>query len=122
MLKLKTKWFNKWANKNAIADQVLLETLKNLSDNLNAVNLGAGLYKVRTKKIGKGKSGGYRTLIAYKEADKAIFIYGFSKTEKDNLENDELRSFKKLAKDLLKINKQEFDRQVNLGNFYLLEE
>jgi hypothetical protein len=122
MLKLKTKWFKKWAKKNSISDYVLVNTLDSLSENLGAANLGGGLYKVRSKRIGKGKSGGYRTLIAYKERDKAIFLYGFSKSEKENLETDELKNFKKLAKDLLQISKDEYERQEKLGNFFRLEE
>jgi len=43
----------------------------------------------------------------YKEADISIFVYGFSKNEKDNLEREELRYFKKLAKDLLSIEREE---------------
>ena len=52
MLKLKTKWFNKWAKKNAVRDKILLKTIKNISDNLGTVNLGFGLYKVRTPQTG----------------------------------------------------------------------
>lgn len=54
--------------------------------------------------------------------DKAIFIYGFSKTERDNLDKDELDSFKKLAKDLLRLSYDEYKRQEKLGNFFRLEE
>jgi len=79
MLKLKTKWFNKWARKNSIPDSSLLEALENLTENLSGSNLGGGLYKVRTRRRRQGKSVGYRTIIAYKEMDKAIFLYGFSK-------------------------------------------
>ncbi|MDZ7724846.1 MAG: type II toxin-antitoxin system RelE/ParE family toxin [candidate division KSB1 bacterium] len=122
MLKLKTKWFNKWAGKNSIPDSSLLEALENLAGNLSTFNLGGGLYKVRTRRKGRGKSGGYRTIIAYKEMDKAIFIYGFSKNERDNLDKDELYSFKKLAKDLLQLSHDEYKRQEKLGNFFRLEE
>lgn len=48
MLKLKTKWFNKWAKKNSLSDKILLKTIENISKNLGTVNLGQGLYKVRT--------------------------------------------------------------------------
>ena len=117
MLKLKTKWFNKWANRNSVTDKDLLKTIKNVSNNLGTVNLGFGLYKVRTPKIGKGKSGGFRTILVYKESNIAIFVYGFSKTDKDNLENEELKYFKKLAKDLLKIKRQKYLELEKLGNF-----
>jgi len=121
ILKLKTKWFNKWAKKNSISDNMLLKTLDTLINNLNVVNLGGGLYKVRTPRIGQGKSGGYRTLVVYKEMDKAIFVFGFSKTERDNLDEEELKKFKKLAKDLLQINRKEYSRQIESGNFFNLE-
>ena len=109
------------AKKNSISDNTLHETIKSLIDNLNVVNLGGGLYKVRTLGAGKGKSGGFRTLIAYKEMDKEIFVFGFSKAEKDNLDEDELRSFKKLAKDLLQISTKEYLRLIELGHFFKLE-
>ncbi len=122
MLKLKTKWFNKWAKKNSVTDKILLETIKNVSNNLGTVNLGFGLYKVRTPKIGKGKSGSFRTIVVYKESNIAIFVYGFSKTDKDNLEMEELKYFKKLAKDLLKINRQKYLELEKLGNFISIKE
>jgi len=122
MLKLKTKWFNKWAKKNSIRDKVLSDTIHNISNNLGTVDLGAGLYKVRTAKSGRGKSGSYRTIVVFRESDIAIFIYGFSKTEKDNLSREELKNFKKLAKDLLSIGKQEYNRLIKLGEFIIIEE
>ena len=122
MIKLKTKWFNKWSKKNQITDQKLLDTLNNISDNLGVVDLGRGLYKVRTPKIGQGKSGGFRTIVVFREADIAIFVYGFSKNEKSNLEKEELKYFKKLAKDLLSINRQEYKELEKLGDFISIKE
>jgi len=100
----------------------LLKALESISKNLNVVNLGGRIYKVRVPRIGQGKSGGYRTLVVYNETDKAIFIYGFSKTERDNLDKEELKNFKKFAKDLLQISAKEYSRQEELGNFFSLEE
>ncbi len=122
MLKLKTKWFNKWAKKNTVSDKSLLKTLKNVSDNLGTVNLGFGLYKVRTPKIGQGKSGSFRTIVVFKESEIAIFVYGFSKTDKGNLEKEELKYFKKLAKDLLKVKQQKYLELEKLGNFISIKE
>ena len=55
MLKLKTKWFNKWAKKNLIGDKKLLNTLENISNNLGAVDLGSGFTKPELQKMAKGK-------------------------------------------------------------------
>ncbi|HET55697.1 MAG TPA: hypothetical protein ENN33_10835 [Ignavibacteria bacterium] len=122
MLKLKTKWFNKWAKKNSITDAVLSKTIQDLSSNLGTVNLGAGLYKIRTAKSGKGKSGSHRTILVYKESDRVIFVYGFSKTEKDNLSSEELKYFKKLSKDLLSIEKNKYKQMIQNGDFISIGE
>ena len=117
MIKLKIKWFNKWAKKSSLPDKNLLKTIENITNNLGVVNLGSGLLKIRTPKTGQGKSGGFRTILVYKENDIAIFIYGFAKTEKDNLNNDELKYFKKLAKDLLNIDKEKITELEKQGSF-----
>ena len=122
MVKLKTKWFNKWSKKNRIGDEKLLIALGNISNNLGTSDLGGNLYKVRLPKTGQGKSGGFRTIVIYKEADIAIFVYGFSKNEKDNLDKEELKYFKKLAKDLLSIERQEYSELEKLGDFISIKE
>ena len=121
MLKLKTRWFHKWAKKKSVSDDVLSKAVDSINNDLNVVNLGSGLYKVRTPKTGLGKSGGYRTLVVYKELEKAIFVYGFSKAERDNLSVKELRTFKTLSKDLLQISEEECLNQVKSGLFIKLE-
>lgn len=122
MLKLKTKWFNKWAKKNSIPDEILFKTIDDLSNNLNVANLGSGLFKVRTPQMGHGKSGGFRTIIVYKQNDKAIFVYGFSKSEKENLDKEELKYFKKLASDLLQIKNEEYIKLIKSGSFVSLKD
>lgn len=122
MLKLKTKWFNKWAKKNLVSDKILLKTIENVTNNLGTSSLGYGLYKVRTPKVGQGKSGSFRTILVFKEADVAIFVYGFSKNEKDNLNSNELKYFRKLAKDLLEINRQNYLELERTGNFFSIKE
>lgn len=122
MLKLKTKWFNKWSKKNAIEDDKLLKAIESISDNLGIIDLGGGLYKVRIPRERQGKSGGFRSIVVFKKSDLAIFVYGFPKNEKDNLEKDELKYFKKLAHDLLETDRKEYERMIQLGNFINLEE
>ena len=116
MVNLKTKWFNKWAKKNSLSDENLLKTIENLTKNTGVVNLGSGLFKIRNSKVGRGKSGGFRTILVYRKDEIAIFIYGFSKTDKDNLDNDELKYFKKLAKDLLSIDNHKINDLERQGS------
>jgi len=121
MLKLKTKWFNKWARKNDISDKSLQITIENLSNNLGTTDLGGGLYKIRTARLGEGKSGGFRTILVFREAEIVVFVYGFAKTDKDNLDKEELKYFKKLAKDLLKIENKKYIELKKQGSFISLK-
>jgi len=122
MLKLKTKWFSKWSKKNSINDEKLLKSLESISENLGIVDLGGHLYKVRIPREQQGKSGGFRSIVIFKDFDLAIFVYGFSKNEKDNLDKDELKYFKKLAKDLLEIDKKKYEKLIQLGDFFCIKE
>ncbi len=72
MIKLKSKWFAKWAKKNNIKDSDLILTIGNLKQNKSTVNLGSNLYKVRIAKPSRGKSGGYRSLIVYRQVDRVV--------------------------------------------------
>ena len=78
-------------------DSTLCDSVKEIEEGLFEANLGKGLYKKRIARRGNGKSGGYRTLIAFKTDDKAIFMYGFSKNERANINEKEKNIYKKLA-------------------------
>ncbi|MBN2617323.1 MAG: type II toxin-antitoxin system RelE/ParE family toxin [Spirochaetales bacterium] len=121
MKKLKTKWFNNWAVKNKIDNSTLNEGISNLENQLSAINLGSNLFKVRIARKGSGKSSGYRTIIVYKANEKAIFIYGFSKNEQENINKTELSMFKKLGKDLLNLTDSEIDKAINKKILHNLE-
>jgi hypothetical protein len=66
--------------------------------------LGGYLYKKRIAIPGKGKRGGLRTLLAFKKENKAFFVYGFAKNKQANISQDELVTYKELAKVLLDLN------------------
>lgn len=53
-------------------------------------DLGGGLIKQRVARLGQRKSGGFRTIIAYRHSTRAIFLFGFAKSERQNLDDYEL--------------------------------
>lgn len=101
MKKLSTKWFQKWAKKTNLSNNILLEAIDNLEKGLSTSSLGNNLYKVRIKREHSGKNSGFRTIILYKAEDRAVFLYGFGKNEKSNIDKNELMYFIKLGIDLL---------------------
>lgn len=68
---------------------------------LHDAELGGGLFKKRIARGGQGKSGGFRTLVATNRGSRWIFVYGFAKNERANIDRDEEEALKKLAAHLL---------------------
>jgi hypothetical protein len=93
----KTKWFVRYARRERIRDRALCEAVKRADDGLVDADLGGGVIKQRVARAGQGRSGGYRVLIAYRFTKRAVFLYGFAKSEKDNIDDDELATLREIA-------------------------
>jgi len=97
----KTKVFTRFADKTGISDAALCRAVRDAERGLVAADLGGGVIKQRIARPGQGKSGGFRTLIVFRAGTRAVFVHGFAKNEKDNIEKDELAALKRLAAELL---------------------
>ncbi len=111
----KTKWFNRWARRERLNDNALRSAIADMDRGLVDANLGGHVYKQRVPVQGRGKSGGLRTLIAFRLADKAFFMYGFAKNKQANIANDELRVFRVLAAELLEHKDETLQRLMVAG-------
>ena len=96
----KTKVFARWARKQGLDDDALLDAVEEMEDGKIDADLGGKVYKKRVALPGGGKSGGVRTLIAFKDGEKAFFMYGFAKNERANIGDAELKALKVMAKTL----------------------
>jgi hypothetical protein len=96
----KTRWFTRFANREDIDDDRLTDAIARAERGLIDADLGGGLIKQRVARPGKGKSGGYRTLIAYRAGDHAVFLFGFAKNERDNVSSSQLALLKDLAAEI----------------------
>ena len=93
----KTKWFARFARKEDISDQKLSHAVQEAEKGLHDGELGGNLIKKRVARPGKGKRGGYRTVIVYRATSRAVFVYGFPKSAKANLSAVELAAYQRLA-------------------------
>jgi hypothetical protein len=88
----KTAWFAKEARKAKITDEVLChaisQVMKGQSD-----DLGGGVYKKRLN------DNMHRSIILAKAGQYWIYAYLYAKKDRENIAQDELVAFKKLAKD-----------------------
>jgi hypothetical protein len=99
----KTREFTRFARKERMADESLCDAAKRAEDGLIDADLGGGLIKQRIARPGQGRSGGYRTLMAFRSKQRTVFVYGFAKSERDNIELDELDFWRKVATSFLKM-------------------
>jgi hypothetical protein len=85
-----TKVFRRFQRKEKIDDEALCEAIARAESGLVDAELGRGLIKQRVARKGQGRSGGFRTIVAYRVGNRAVFIFGFSKSGQDNIaERDE---------------------------------
>ena len=75
------------------------EMADRLEDGQADADLGGGVYKVRLARPGEGKSGGYRIIVYFKNKFRTFFVYGFTKSDRDNIDDGELKAFKIDAKE-----------------------
>jgi hypothetical protein len=66
-------------------DDRLCEAVERAESGLIDANLGGGLIKQRVARLGQGRSGGYRAVVAYRRLGRAVFLYGSAKNERDNI-------------------------------------
>ena len=99
----KTRPFGRFARSEDISDDALRETAARAEAGRIDADLGAGVIKQRVARRGQGKSGGFRTIILFRRGALAFFAYGFAKSDRDNIRADELRAFRKLAHEMLRL-------------------
>ena len=111
----KTKWFARYARHEKITDTSLREAVARAERGLVDADLGGGVIKQRVARTGKGRSGGYRVLIAFRAAERSVFLFGFAKNQRDNIDADELTTLKEIAAVWLMADIAKIERAVAEG-------
>jgi hypothetical protein len=121
MQAFKTRTFAKWANGAGLDDDALATAVAEMERGLIDARLGGEVVKKRLALRGRGKRGGVRTLVAFRQDEKAFFIFGFAKNERANISNDELRALKLLAKELLNYSATSLTKALQTGELIEIE-
>ena len=111
----KNKWFHRWAKKERLNDLTLCAAVEEMAAGLFEADLGSGLIKKRIARGGQGKSGGFRTLVATNRSDRWVFVFGFSKNVRANIDKVELEAVKTLAEHLLGLTSTAVDTAAAAG-------
>jgi hypothetical protein len=113
---LKTKGLVRFARRERIADTSLREAIERAERGLIDADLGGGLIKQRLARPGQGRSGGFRVIVAYRAKGRAVFLYGFAKNERDNIDPDELQVFRTIGANWLAANAATITQAIEDGD------
>ena len=114
----KNSRFHKFARKEKISDAMLCEAVERAERGQIDADLGAGLIKQRVARSGAGKSGGFRTLVFFRAETRAVFAFGFAKSDMANLDDAEEAYLKKAAKLVLGFADAQMDAEVAAGRMF----
>ena len=110
-----TKWFMRFAGKEGIDDAKLVETVQNIESGLIDADYGGGLIKQRIARDGGGKSGGYRSAVAFRSETRSIFLFAFPKSNQENITAVEKREYKKAAALYLGMTEENLKKAIDSG-------
>lgn len=116
-----TRAFSRLDVAGELGDSDLIAAVTEMSDGLWDVNLGGQVYKKRVALAGRGKSGGARTLVAFKSNDRAFFMYGFSKNQRSNITTKEKQALKHMSRELLGYSDKQLRQALKHGALIKIE-
>ena len=117
----KTRWFDRWARKQRLTTSSLCAAVREMMAGLYDADLGGGLLKKRIARAGEGKRGGFRTLVATNKGTRWVFLFGFPKNERSNIDTHEEEALKKLAAEVLSLTAQALDNAQRAGELREVE-
>ncbi|MDH0866841.1 type II toxin-antitoxin system RelE/ParE family toxin [Mitsuaria sp. GD03876] len=115
------KVFRRWMQKEGLADRDICCAVVEMSRGLIDARLGRGLFKKRIARNGQGKRGAYRTIVATLESGHWFFIYGFAKSDQENISSLKEVHCRLAARQLLSMNAEQREDQVAIGELSKVE-
>ena len=109
----KTRWFARFARRERISDPNLCEAVWRAEGGLVDADLGGGVIKQRVARTGQGRSGAYRVLLAYRANARSVFLYGFAKSQRENVED--FRPETRVGTESLRIDSGNLERRGAVG-------
>ena len=117
----KTKVFRRFQRKERMNDDALCAAIERAESGLVDADLGHGLIKQRVAREGSGRRGGFRTVIAYRIGTRAVFVFGFAKSGRDNISSDDERDLADYGAMLIELNAKGIEAMIEDGELWKVE-
>ena len=111
----KNKAFHRWVKETELSDSELKEAVDEISNGLYEANLGGNVFKKRVALDGRGKSGGARTIVAFRNDKHTFFVYGYAKNVRSSISEREEIVLKKLAKLYFSYSDEQLAQAIRVG-------
>ena len=111
----KNIWFRRFARRERMTDKTLRDAIARAEKGMIDADLGGNVIKQRIARPGQGKSGGYRTIVVFRKGERAFFVYGYAKSELDNIDQEEADAFKRAARELLALSDEQIRALIENG-------
>ena len=115
MRAFKTEPFSRFASREGIADVALRDAVQRAGRGQFDADLGGGVIKQRIARPGQGRSGGFRALVLFRRNERSFFVYGFAKSDRENLRRDELRALRNLADEMFALGESGLEAMLASG-------
>lgn len=113
-----TKEFSRYARRELLGKRQLCEAARRAARGIVDADLGGGLIKQRVGRAGQGRSGGFRFLMAFRASHRTVFLYGFAKSERGNIDPDELHFWRTVAAAIVEMSTAKIEKMLNEGELH----
>jgi hypothetical protein len=110
----KTKALTRFARHNRIPDASLVAAVERATRGLIDADLGGRIIKQRVARAGEGKRGGFRLLIGF-GSERSVFLFGFAKNERENIDDAELTTLREIAASFLTASDAKLEQALKDG-------
>jgi hypothetical protein len=111
----KRRAFARWQMLEALPDAALCKAVEEMESGLIDAQLGGLLYKKRIARAGRGKRGGYRTLLSARIGGRYVFLLGFPKNDKADITQDEQKVLQYEGRLLLELAPENLRKAMRAG-------
>ena len=115
MRAFKTKPFARFASRERIADEARCDAVQRAGRGQVDADLGGGVIKQRIARPGQGRSGGFRALVLFRRSERSFFVYGFAKSDRENLRRGELEALRNLADEMFALGESDLEAMLASG-------
>jgi len=98
-----------------LTDNALCQAVDEMVRGLIDADLGGGVVKKRIALSGQGKGSGARTIVATKKEGRWVFLFGFNKNERSNIDPGDLKALQVLAREYLEFDACQIRQAVEKG-------